>query len=627
MNRLDFGKGLKLLVTLIGCGMALSHMYVAAFGGPAPLVFRAEHLAFALTLAFLPDLLERSALGKALDVVIVALGLLGTLYIVATQDQIFQRIAYIDPLTPTELLLGSGLLLVLLEATRRRVGLPLAITAGAFAIYALVFGGIQYGSLLEQLYLTTDGIFGIPLGVSATYVCLFIIFGVMVERSGAGKLFMDASLALVGHTAGGPAKVACVTSAFFGSVSGSAVANVMTTGTFTIPLMKRTGYKPAFAGAVEAVSSTGGQFMPPIMGATAFVMAEFLGVSYLQVAAYATVPAALYFLAVFAALHFEAKSKGLAGMPRADLPRLRLVLRREGHLALPLVLLVFVLGSGFSAGLAALCGILAVVPTTWLRQHTRRTFTLPMLIESLEASAKAVVPVALACACAGVVIGVVTLTGLGIEFASLVISTAGSSLTLALTLTMVAGIILGMGMPTTPAYVIQVSLLVPAVVKLGVEPAAAHLFVLYFAVLSNITPPVAMASLAANAISGARLGETSRIALRLAMTAYLVPFLFALHPALLLIGDLAEIIVAATSGLFGVVALAAALSGWLFDRTPLWGRMSMMLAAAFLLMPGLTTDVLGAMAFAAFSLYQYQTKSLHSKALPVQADGVPTQTK
>ena len=263
-------------------------------------------------------------------------------------------------------------------------------------------GQQSVGIMLDQLYLTTEGIFGIPLYVSATYVMLFILFGAFVERSGAGQLFMDFALALAGHTSGGPAKVAVITSSLFGTVSGSAVANVMTTGTFTIPLMKRTGYRPAFSGAVEAVASTGGQLMPPIMGAAAFVMAEFLGVSYLKVAAYALLPAILYYVAVFMAVHFEAKRLGLKGLPRADLPRLKQVLSERGHLFLPLFIIVAVLMSGRSAAFSALVGILVVVPTTWLRASTRRTFTWRVVLEALESGARNTLVVALACGCAGI---------------------------------------------------------------------------------------------------------------------------------------------------------------------------------------------------------------------------------
>lgn len=594
---------LSRLVTFIGLAMAVTHMAVAAFGGPAPIVFRAEHLAFALALAFLPTAIGATPGRRVGALALGAIGVASCLYVVVAEDHIVTRFAYVDPLTPADMLFGWALVLVLLEATRRVVGLPLALTAAGFAVHAIAFGGVAPHALLEQLTLTTDGIFGIPLGVSATYVALFVIFGVMVERSGAGQLFMDASLALVGHTAGGPAKVACVTSALFGSVSGSAVANVMTTGAFTIPLMRRTGYRPAFSGAVEAVASTGGQFMPPIMGATAFVMAEFLGVGYLQVALYAAIPALLYFVALFAALHFEARRAGLDGLPRADLPRLGQTLRRDGHLALPLVILVGVLGAGYSAGLAALVGILSVLPMTWLRAHTRSAFTPLGLLDALAAAARAVVPVALACASAGIVIGSVTLTGLGIEFAGLVISAADNSLALALALTMLAGIVLGMGMPTTPAYVIQVALLVPALVKLDVEPAAAHLFVLYFAVLSNITPPVAMASLAANAISGARLGATSIEALRLAAAGYLVPFLFAVHPALLTIGGPGAIATSTATAIFGVVALAAGLAGWFAGRAALWERGALLATAGALLLPGGASDAAGIVAFLLLVLY------------------------
>ena len=603
--------------------MAAIHLWVAAFGGPDPILFRAMHLGFALTLAFLPAVLSKAVGPRAVGLILGLASVAGCAYLFWAQDYIVARILYIDTPRAADFVLGITLTIGLLEATRRTVGAALAITAAVFMLYGLTLGGLELGGLVEQLYLTTEGIFGIPLGVSATYVILFIIFGVLVERSGAGQLFMDASLALVGHTSGGPAKVACVTSALFGSVSGSAVANVMTTGAFTIPLMKRTGYKPQFAGAVEAVASTGGQFMPPIMGATAFVMAEFLGVSYLQVATYAAIPALLYFVALFAALHFESKRDGLQGLPRADLPRLGATLRRDGHLALPLVLLVATLGAGYSAAFSAMVGILSVVPATWLRAHTRTRFTPTALVQALADAALAAVPVALACACAGIVIGVVTLTGIGVEFASLVVSVASDSALAALALTMVAGIVLGMGMPTTPAYVIQVSLLVPAIVKLGIDAPSAHLFVLYFAVLSNITPPVAMASLAANAISGARLWSTSLIALRLAAAGYLVPFLFAQHPSLLMIGSIPMIVLSAATALVGVVSLAAALSGWLLDHAS-WPERGLLAACAICLMlPGIGTDVAGLVLLAIVAALQWTRRVRSSSRSRSRPDALP----
>jgi TRAP transporter 4TM/12TM fusion protein len=372
------------------------------------------------------------------------------------------------------------------------------------------------------------------------------------------------------------------------------VANVMTTGTFTIPLMKRTGYRPAFSGAVEAVASTGGQLMPPIMGAAAFVMAEFLGTSYLAVAAFAIMPAVLYYVAVFAAVHFEAKRVGLVGLPKPDLPRLGKVLRERGHLFLPLFIIVGVLLAGYSAAFAALCGIGSVIPTTWLRASTRKTFTPMVVVDALEAGARNTLVVALACACAGIVIGTITLTGLGLDFTGVVLALSQNSLILALVLTMVAGIILGMGLPTTPAYIVQVALLVPALVKLGVQVEAAHLFVLYFAVLSAITPPVAMAVYAANGISRAGLVESSWAAVKLGLTGYIIPFMFVFGPSLLLIGDLDRIMLTIVTSTIGVICLAGGLHRYFFFGTARWWESLMLIAAAFVLIkPGLTTDLIG----------------------------------
>ena len=589
-------------ITAVGVAMATFHLYVGFFGGPDAFILRAVHLAFALTLAFLtlPMWSGRPADRRgAADLVLLALALAGALYPIFAYDYFVNRIYYIDPLRPADYVFGLILIGLLLEAARRAVGPALPATALAFVVWALAAGRTDLGTLLDQLYLTTEGIFGIPLGVSATYVMLFILFGALVERTGTGRLFMDFALGLTGHSAGGPAKVACVTSGLFGTVSGSAVANVMTTGTFTIPLMRRIGYPPAFAGAVEAVASTGGQIMPPIMGAAAFVMAEFLGVSYLTVAGFALLPALLYYLAVFAAVHFEAKRLGMRGLPRAELPRLRTVLAERGHLFLPLLVIIATLLMGYSAPFAALSGIIAVVPTALLRASTRGEVRPRVLIEAMVAGARNTVAVALACACAGIVIGVITLTGLGLDFTGLVIAAAQNSLVFALLLTMVAGIILGMGMPTTPAYIVQVALLVPALVKLGVLVEAAHMFVFYFAILSAITPPVAMAVYAANGLSGAGLWRSGLAALRLGATGYIVPFMFVFGPALLLIGDAPHVVLSAVTAITGVLCLAGGLGGYLLRPTAVWERVVLIAVALLLIKPGWTTDLLGAAGLAA----------------------------
>ena len=584
------------LITVIAVLMSVFHLYVAFVGPPDAYVMRGWHLAFALVLAFLvmPGRHGTAERVGWVDLLLVLAAVAAALYPSASLDYIQNRFYYVDDPRLADYVFGGALIMLVMEATRRATGWALPITAMVFLVYGLTLGNQSVGIMLDQLYLTTEGIFGIPLYVSATYVMLFILFGAFVERSGAGQLFMDFALALAGHTSGGPAKVAVITSSLFGTVSGSAVANVMTTGTFTIPLMMRTGYRPAFSGAVEAVASTGGQLMPPIMGAAAFVMAEFLGVSYLTVAAFALLPALLYYVAVFMAVHFEAKRTGLVGVPKADLPRLRQVMSERGHLFLPLIVIIGVLLTGRSAAFSALCGIASVIPTTWLRASTRSTFTVRAVIEALEAGARNTLVVALACACAGIVIGTITLTGLGLAFTGIVLDLSQDSLILALLLTMLAGILLGMGLPTTPAYIVQVALLVPALVKLGIQVEAAHLFVLYFAVLSAITPPVAMAVYAANGISRAKLMESSWAAMKLGLTGYIIPFMFVFSPALLLMGDFVTVSMAAITATIGVTCLAGGLHSYFFFGPARWWERLMLIAAALVLIkPGWMSDLIG----------------------------------
>lgn len=606
----------------VALSMSCYHLYVGFFGTPDAFTLRATHVGFALVLCFLTLPARERDAGRGpriWDWALIALSLAAAAYPVLVKDYIYSRFIYIDELRTADIVLGVTLTLLVIEAARRALGLVLPITVVLFLGYALFLTNTAPLLLLEQLYLTTEGIFGIPVAVSATYVVLFILFGAFVERSGAGKLFMDFAISLTGHTAGGPAKVACVTSGLFGSVSGSAVANVMTTGAFTIPLMKRLGYRPAFAGAVEAVASTGGQIMPPIMGAAAFVMAEFMGVSYLTVAAYALIPAILYYVAVFAAVHFEARRLGMRGLPREELPRLSEVLRERGHLFLPLVIIVAVLLAGYSAPFAALCGIASVIPTALLRKTTRSAVNLRMIVEGLEAGAVGSIMVALACAAAGIVIGVITLTGAGLTFSAFVISAANEMLLPALLLTMVAGIILGMGMPTTPAYIIQVSLLVPALVRLGVPVESAHMFVFYFAILSAITPPVAIAVYAANGISGAQLWPSSVAAVKLGLTGYIIPFMFVFGPSLLMIGPWTTIAATTVTAVIGVIFLAAGLGGWLLTAASRLERALLIAAAFVLIKPGLWTDAVGIGLGAVVLALQLRARRSESPAVPAPA--------
>jgi TRAP transporter 4TM/12TM fusion protein len=399
--------------------------------------------------------------------------------------------------------------------------------------------------------------------------------------------------------------VSIVSSSLFGTISGSAVANVMVDGPITIPLMKKTGFRPPFAAAVESSASTGGQIMPPIMGAAAFVMAEYLAVSYFQVAVWAIIPAILFYVALFFAVHFEAKRVGLVGVPRAELPRFWTVMRERGHLFIPVVIVIAGMAMSYSAPLCALVGTLATLPVALMRKTTREGITWRTALEALQGGARDGLSVAMACACAGIVIGVIALTGVGITFTQVVIALAQNSLVLALMLTAVAGIVLGMGMPTTPAYIVMVSLLVPALVKLGVVLPAAHMFALYFAVLSAITPPVALAVFAAAALAKANMWRSGFEAMRIAAAGFIVPFMFVFEPALLAMGEPLAIALAAGTAALGVMALAAALYGYLLAPLAMWQRLALGAGALLLIKPGLVTDTAGLGLLAAIAGMQW----------------------
>ncbi len=584
--------------TVMGIAVAMSvyHMYVAAFGPPEAVIFRGTHLLFALTLvALLYPMRPSGGPAWRLGDVLLLVGSWGfILHIFLNYEGFTNRIIYIDDLTPWDKFYAVVAIVCVIDATRRVLGWALPLTALAFLIYAAGFTQVKLPVLMEQLYLSTEGIFGSTLGVSASYVMLFVLFGAFMEKSGTGQLFMDFALSITGHTAGGPGKVAVVSSSLFGTVSGSAVANVMVDGPMTIPLMKRTGFRPAFAAAVEATASTGGQIMPPIMGAAAFVMAEFLSVPYAQVALWATIPAILYYGAVFFSVHFEAKRHGLHGIPKSELPRLGTVLRERGHLFIPILIILFGLIAGYSAPLCALAGALACIPVALMRKSTRAGIKWNSVFAALEEGARNTLPVAMACACAGIVIGCVTITGLGIVFTQLVLGLAQDMLLLALILTAIAGIILGMGMPTTPAYIVMVALLVPALIKLGVPTPAAHMFAFYFAILSAITPPVALAVYAAASLAKTDLWSAGWAAVRVGAVGFIIPFMFVFEPALMMIGTWPNILQSFTTAAIGTMCLAGGMFGYLIREARTWERAALITAALLLIKPGFITDVAGA---------------------------------
>jgi TRAP transporter 4TM/12TM fusion protein len=593
---LSYGGIVRLATTIIGVLMVIYHVWAIAFGTPEAVWFRGTHLLFAMLLVFIIH--RRSGapegLPNALDLVLLVLAVAPILYLFVNYDYVVNRIFYVDELSTLDMIMGVLMTVMVLEATRRVIGWALPLTAIVFLAYGLFIARMEPMRMLDQLYMTTEGIFGIPLSVSAAYVLIFVLFGSFMERTGTGQLFMDFAMSLTGHTAGGPGKVSCVSSALFGTLSGSAVANVMVDGPITIPLMKRSGFPPHFAAGVEAVASTGGQIMPPIMGAAAFVMAEFLGVSYGQVIIWAVIPAVLYYIACFSAVHFEAKRRGLVGVPRSQLPRLGQVMRERGHLFLPVLAILVVMYTGFSAPMAALAGVIACFPVAALRKSTRHYVTLENLIAACVDGARNALSVALACASAGVVIAVVTLSGLGIVFTQYVVHLSQNFLLLALVFTMIAGIVLGMGMPTTPAYIIMTALLVPAIVKFGVVIPAAHMFAFYFAILSAITPPVALAVFAAAGLAKSDLWATGFAAVRIAATSFIVPFMFVYEPALLMIGDWPNVIWASLTASVGVIVFAAGLHGYFVTHSAHWQSVLLAVAGLLLIDPHVITSVIGA---------------------------------
>jgi TRAP transporter 4TM/12TM fusion protein len=594
---LSYGGLVRLAVTVTAVAMVLFHVWVIVAGQPEAIIFRGMHLLFALVLVFLMFGTKVGVLRpipSILDYIWLALGVASLLYLFVNYEYVVTRIYYIDDLTWADMVFGTILIVVVTEATRRCVDISLPVTSLLFLAYGLFIAKLEPMRLLDQLYMTTEGIFGQALAVSASFVIIFVVFGSFMERTGVGQLFMDFAMALTGHTAGGPGKVSVISSSLFGTISGSAVANVMVDGPISIPLMKRSGFKPHFAAGVEATASTGGQIMPPIMGAAAFVMAEFLAVPYGQIVIWAVIPAMLYYVACFAAVHFEAKRRGIVGVPRAELPRLRIVMAERGHLFLPIIILLVVMYSGYSAPLAALAGTLACFPVAALRRSTRLNVTLRNIIEAMVDGAKNSLAVALACASAGIMIGVVTLSGLGIVFTQWVVALAQDTLFVALLMTMLAAIVLGSGLPTTPSYILLTALLIPAIMKLGVIEPAAHMFAFYYAVLSAITPPVALAVFAAAGLAKADMWDSSWAAMKIGAAGFIIPFMFVYQPALLMIGDWPTIIWSFLTSCVGIALFAGGLHGYFVTAASPWQRALLTAGGICLVFPGVWTDLAGA---------------------------------
>ncbi len=600
------------LLFVVAVGLACFHLYTAAFGLFSPLYQRSIHLIGLMTIGFIIYRLYSGAKGSnpgVLDwgLILGMLGL-GAYFLVAFAPAAVLNRGIMGP-TELETWVGAALIVLILEGTRRAVGLPIVLVGVAFLAYGVLgpylpdfiaHKGYGVHRLVSYLVWTTEGVFGIPVMVSATFVIVFIIFGAFLDKLGAGQLFIQLALALTGRRRGGPALTAVVSSGLMGSISGSSVSNVVTTGTFTIPLMIRTGYSPLFAGAVEAVASTGGQIMPPVMGAGAFVMAELLGISYDRVALAAAIPALFYFLSIGLMVYFQARRKRLTVFSGEDLPQVKYILRRGFHLMLPLVVLIYLLVfRRLSPMLAGLWAIISLVGTASLFILIReRRFPWREILSALEMGAVTAVPVALACATAGIVIGVVSLTGLGVRFTQMVIHLSGGMLWLGALLTMIACIILGMGLPTTAAYIITAILGVPAMVKMGVVPIAAHMFIFYFAIISFITPPVAISAYAASGIAQTNAMKTGFLSFKLGLAGFIVPFLFIYSPAIVLAGNLWNLITDSVTAVLGIAALAGSLTGWLFMDLSPWLRLVIFGSAIALIVPNLLVGAVGAVPLA-----------------------------
>ncbi len=597
--------------------MAAFHLYTASFGVLPIAIIRAVHLTFAIVAVFLLYPSTRKGSKTAVPwydwlLAAASCGVIG--YIVVMFNDISRRGAL--PV-PYEIYLGAAAVILILEGGRRIVGNVLPVLSSLFLFYCY-FGQVMPGMfmhrgyslsrIVQHMYLTPEGIFGVALGVSATFVVMFIIFGAFLGRSGGARFFNELALAVAGHSPGGPAKVAVVASGLLGTINGSSVANVATTGTFTIPLMKRVGYKPEYAGAVEACASTGGQLMPPIMGAGAFIMSEFLGIPYLRIAAAAIIPAILYYTAIFVNVHISARKNGLRGLSRDELPVIREVLKKDGHLLIPIGVVIGTLLMKYTPVASAFFGVVSVVVVSQFRKHTRMGFK--DILDAMEEGSRGALGVAMACALVGFVVGTSSLTSLGLTISNNIIDLSGGKLLPMLVMAMVASLVLGMGLPTTANYIVCSTIVAPALIGMNVLPLAAHMFVFYFGIMADLTPPVCLAAFTGAGIAGASPGKTGITATKIALVAYFIPYSFVYTPMVLLQNpNLVHLAILVGSSILGIMSLAGSLEGWMFrDMKPL-ERLILLPLAIATFMPQVTVNlVAGALLIAVLFLLKKTAK-------------------
>ncbi|GFZ85852.1 C4-dicarboxylate ABC transporter [Compostibacillus humi] len=625
------------LVFILLLAFSLFQLYTGAFGAYTAYIQRTIHLGFALSLIFLLFPARRGTKKNKVawyDWILVILSIVVTGYWPVYYDTLVQQIGGIDG---AQMVIGGLAILLVLEAARRAVGLPLVIIASAFLLYAL-FGpqmpgmlahrGLSLQQLINTMFFTTEGILGTPLQVSSTYIFLFLLFGAFLVKTGVGLYFNDLALAIAGRRVGGPAKVAIFSSALNGTISGSSVANTVTTGAYTIPMMKRLGYRPNFAGAVEAASSTGGQIMPPIMGAAAFLMIEFAGVPYWDIAKAAVIPAALYFSGIWIMTHLEAKRIGLLGLPKEELPNKKEVFKKL-YLLLPIIAIVYFLFAGFSIERTAIYGILFTIGVSLFRKDTNlfldenNKFTIRKLVDALTDGARTALGVAAATASAGIIVGVVTKTGLGLKLGNGLVDIAASItsspmplLFLTLMFTMITSIIIGMGSPTTANYIITSTIALPAIMALVdqyefvIPVLAAHMFVFFFGIVADITPPVALAAFAATGISGGEPIRTGFNAARLAIAAFIIPYMFILEPQMLMIDvTLTGVIWILITAITGMIAIGAGLIGFWYRKLYWFERIIAVITGLLLVYPEGNSDIIGLIVFVVMVAIQFMGRN------------------
>ena len=602
--------------------VSLYHLYTAIFGPPVTLVHRSIHVAMMLALTFLMYPGWKGASRKSahiLDWICVLLSFAAPIYIYKDYIGVVERAG--NP-SQMDMVMATLLVVLVLEAARRCSGVWLPAIGLIFIAYGL-FGrnmpglfmhrGYDWMSLSNHFFANTEGIYGTSVAVAASYIFLFILFGCIMQKSGMGQFFNDIAMALAGHTKGGPAKVSVLASGLLGSINGSAVANVVTTGTFTIPLMKKTGYSKEFAGAVESASSVGGQLLPPIMGAAAFIMAEMLGVKYSEIIVWATIPALLYYLGILIQVQLRASKEGLIGLPKDKLPKAGAILKKQGHLTIPIFFLLYMLFfSGTTVIFSAVCTIGVTVLCSFLKKETRMSFQ--DFLDGLVDGAKQTVSVAIACACVGIIIGVSSKTGFGLNMANTIISMGHTSVLFTLVFTMITCMILGMGLPSIPAYIITASIAAPALSKLNIAPAAAHMFSFYYAMFANLTPPVALAAFAAAGLSGGDPIKTGFASVKLAIAGFIVPFMFVYSPQLMLINtSLGEGVWTALTAALGVFLIGASFEGYLYTKIAVWLRLVALVGALLLIKPGLQSDLVGLVVLIVLVVLQRRKKAALAK--------------